>query len=663
MEAVSHDYRFAAEPRALDLRASKYREFIEEIPPANIMFDRRIVRGNTYASMIIPASTQQEIERQQAQNRQKSKNFKQKSSDQPEETLDFKGEQSELPNIEEPRDPETLMEAKTDPIMGPTLTQVEFYIDKPPSPLFIPNEDGVTESTQIEDGDLFDYDSEVDPILEVIVGKSLEHARMEVLEEYEIELMKKHKRAFTQKRDAELIEVQRQQAEFNRRKHEDDRRKLQARTQRELKRIAHEKYVCRLTSKRLLSNIRFDASIKLSDLGVFKDPSDISVHDQYLPWLFDSIQLSLLKEKSVDDMIESIFKQTVRELSRQHNEAVTVEYARREQIRQEEIRKRKETESRKQKRNELRAKRQAERERIALRNKINDELLSHGVTAEGITRQFLSDSDGRHTEPVVCSPGGLIGEFVIFLSSVEEVMEVELSQEQVSNFLLNYLNHGLNSPAMVYSNLTSLALERLNELAAEGLPSEYEAAVRLLLDFLLNPENSVHRTSVSLLIGNPENFGIRYGLVENFLYAFFSVFMAKEDNHLVEVKEKIMVKACDWTDAREMAVVRIKVPGVKSEDNEDDENPAYLPLPDDQIHDRVLMVTPSNEKVSVLIVHCIAQKFFREEMMNWLKTSKIVESIDLGKVNQVFLAKASDFEEKIIRLKSDNLPEYEFYIN
>ena len=577
--------------------------------------------------------------------------------------MDFKGEQSELPNIEEPREPETLMEAKTDPIMGPTLTQVEFYIDKPPSPLFIPNEDGVVRSTQIEDGDLFDYDTEVEPILEVIVGKSLEHARMEVLEEYEIELMKKHKRNFTQKRDAELIEVQRQQAEFNRRKHEDDRRKLQARTQRELKRIAHEKYVCRLTSKRMLSNIRFDASSKLTDLGVFKDPSDISIHDQYLPWLFDTIQHSLHKEKSVDDMIESIFKQTVRELSRQHNEAVTVEYARREQIRQEEIRKRKEAESRKQKRNELRAKRQAERERIALKNKINDELLNHGVTAEGITRQYLSDSDGRHTEPVVCTPGGLIGEFVQFLSTIEEVMEIELNQEQVTNFLVNYLNHGLNSPAMVYSNLTNLAMERLAEMTAEGLPSEYEAAVRVLLDFLLNPENSVHRTTLTLLIGNPENFGIRYGLVENFLFAFFSVFMAKEDSPLAEAKEKVSVKASEWGDGREMAVVRIKIPGVKNEDIDDDDSPVYFPVPDDQIHDRVLLVTPSNERVSVFLIHSIAQKFFREELLNWLKSSKLLETIDLGKLSQVYSAKASDFEEKIIRLKSDNLPEYDFYIN
>jgi hypothetical protein len=613
--------------------------------------------------MIIPASTQQEIERQQAQNRQKSTNLKAKTSERPEESLDLKAEQSEIPNIEEPRAAETQMEPKTDPVMGTTLTQVEFYIDKPPSPVFLPNKEGIDCSTQIEEGDLFDYDTEVEPILEVIVGKSLEHARMEVLEEYEIELMKKHKRTFTQKRDAELIEVQRLQAEFNRRKQEDDRRKLQARTQRELKRIAHEKFVCRLTSKRLLSNIRLEVSSKLEDFGVFKDMAETGLHDQYLPWLFDTVQATLVKERAVEDMMESIFKQTTRELSRQHNEAVMVEYARREQIRQEEIRKRKETEARKQKRNELRAKRQAERERIALRNKIDDEILHHGVTAEGITRQYLHDTDGRFNEPVVCSPAGLLGELLLFFSSVEEVVEDELSQDLVTNYLAHYLNHGMNSPALLYSNFTPMALERLNEITAEGLPSEHEAAVRFLMNFLLNPEHSVPRTSLTLLLNNPESFGIRYGLVENFLFSLFSIFLAKDDSPLAEVKEKVNVKAFEWGEGREVAVVRIKIPPVKNDDAEEEDVPVYIPLPDDQIHDRVLMVVPGNERLSVLIVHTIAQKFFREEIFNWMKNSKLAETLDYAKINQVYSAKAADFEEKIIRLKSDNLPEYEFYIN
>ena len=38
--------------------------------------------------------------------------------------------------------------------------------------------------TQIwdQDPDLFDYENEVEPILQVLVGKSIEHARIEIIE-------------------------------------------------------------------------------------------------------------------------------------------------------------------------------------------------------------------------------------------------------------------------------------------------------------------------------------------------------------------------------------------------------------------------------------------------------------------------------------------------
>ena len=563
--------------------------------------------------------------------------------------------------VEEPMR-EAYLEPLADPVLNPTHTQVEFFIDRPPTPMFIPNEEGVDEETQIEDGDLFDFDIEVDPILEVIVGKTLEHARMEVLEEFEIELIRKHHRDFTQRRDAELIEVQRMEAEFIRREQEDIRRKLQARTQRELKKSAHQKYVCRITSKRFLSNIRFDASKRLMDLGVFKDPEVTSLNDQLIPWVIESMQSSLVKRVAVSEILETVFKQTVRELSRQQTEAVTVEYARREQIRQEQIRKKKETEARKLKRNELRAKRQAERDRLALKAKIEDEILAPGVYQEGITRQILSDSDGRHTEPVMCSPGGQIGEFLLLLSSVEEVLEIELSQDQVTAYLYHYLMHGMNASALVYANLNSTALEKFNELIAEGLPQEYEESQRLLIDFLLNPENSVPRTSLTIMWNNPESFGIRYGLAEYFLYSFFSILAAREDHHHVAAKEKLALKALNWAgNGKEAAIVRIKIP-VKREENEVEEH-TNSEIPDEHLLDRILMVNPTHERFSVLVIHHIAQRFFRNEIINWLKTSKLIETVDYDRLKAVYISRALDFEEKIISMKAEGLPEYGFEIN
>jgi len=47
-------------------------------------------------------------------------------------------------------------------------------------------------STQIYEGDheLFDFNAEVEPMLNVLCSKTLEQARMEVLEETELEIIK-----------------------------------------------------------------------------------------------------------------------------------------------------------------------------------------------------------------------------------------------------------------------------------------------------------------------------------------------------------------------------------------------------------------------------------------------------------------------------------------
>jgi hypothetical protein len=45
--------------------------------------------------------------------------------------------------------------------------------------------------TQVwDDGELFNFDYEVEPILQVVIGKTLEASRLEVLEEEELREMK-----------------------------------------------------------------------------------------------------------------------------------------------------------------------------------------------------------------------------------------------------------------------------------------------------------------------------------------------------------------------------------------------------------------------------------------------------------------------------------------
>lgn len=57
---------------------------------------------------------------------------------------------------------------------------------RPPSPPFVPSKVGVDVETQIYDGDLFDFDVEVQPILESLVGHTIEQGLVEILHEEEL---------------------------------------------------------------------------------------------------------------------------------------------------------------------------------------------------------------------------------------------------------------------------------------------------------------------------------------------------------------------------------------------------------------------------------------------------------------------------------------------
>ena len=83
----------------------------------------------------------------------------------------------------------------------------DYYIDRPPSATYIPDEEGTDEAIQVHnvDPDLFDYNLEVEPILQVLVGKSLEQARIEVIEQHELAQLASANRRYKQQREAMLV--------------------------------------------------------------------------------------------------------------------------------------------------------------------------------------------------------------------------------------------------------------------------------------------------------------------------------------------------------------------------------------------------------------------------------------------------------------------------
>ena len=162
MEAAP--YTHATAPHAVASR-TKYREPMEGENDAlanNIMYDKRVVRGNTYAAQILPATAQAEQLEMERKSQMSTRTKRTKPPPKPDTPPAADGRKHIDVQTEQ------YLEELTDrPVEADIETQTDAFMDQLPAPIFIPMKTGVDVETQIYDGDLFDFDAEVDPILEV----------------------------------------------------------------------------------------------------------------------------------------------------------------------------------------------------------------------------------------------------------------------------------------------------------------------------------------------------------------------------------------------------------------------------------------------------------------------------------------------------------------
>jgi len=76
----------------------------------------------------------------------------------------------------------------------------------------MPRKKGVDKKTLVEDNELFLFDDEVEPILSVLCGKTLEVSRMEVLEEEELREMTEQQDHYKRMLAAEVTDIERMEA-------------------------------------------------------------------------------------------------------------------------------------------------------------------------------------------------------------------------------------------------------------------------------------------------------------------------------------------------------------------------------------------------------------------------------------------------------------------
>ncbi|XP_067844449.1 radial spoke head protein 3 homolog [Heptranchias perlo] len=314
----SDTYTFSSRPRALQER-KKYRQQQQCATGyhGNIMYDRRVVRGNTYAQHTLPVTAQPdpiEIQRQQevqrrAVARRRAKAQLRTGTPHPVEGRIHTEVQTEL-YLEELSD--RIEEVDVD-------TQTDAFLDKPQTPLFIPGKTGKDVATQIEEGELFDFDIEVKPMLEVLVGKTIEQALLEVMEEEELANLRALQRDFEEIRNAELAEVQRMEEKERRHREEKKRRMAQQQEVLKKEKDTSDKIAARAFAQNYLADLIPAVFSTLQDNGYFYDPVERDVEKVFLPWLMGEVKKSIEKRILGRTMLDII----LRDVANSRNRAFT----------------------------------------------------------------------------------------------------------------------------------------------------------------------------------------------------------------------------------------------------------------------------------------------------------------------------------------------------
>ncbi|XP_049317889.1 uncharacterized protein LOC105225621 [Bactrocera dorsalis] len=215
---------------SVNLTKQQFREQIQQhrakrdIPPQtyrNVMYDRRVIRGSVFGTQQLlensdPFDKAAEIRRRHAIRKQKVCRSQRNILGTP---PPVNGRRHEVIQTEK-----YLEELVQRPPEFSVDTQTDLFLEKPPEPPYIPSKVGVDAATEIADGELFHFDAEAQPIIDILVDACIEQSMLEVAHEQEIAELRRQQAEFLAQREAELAELRRLEAEEIRLQAEKERR-------------------------------------------------------------------------------------------------------------------------------------------------------------------------------------------------------------------------------------------------------------------------------------------------------------------------------------------------------------------------------------------------------------------------------------------------------
>ena len=318
----------------------------------------------------------------------------------------------------------------------------------PPTPVYVWHEkSGVDVECQIGDEDLFNFDEEVKPLLRVLISKTLEDARREVLEEEELKEIIKQQEKYKNLFDNNSNRIRQLEEDEKNRLEEHKRLKALKDNMIEKTKMFQKKLKSRLMAKIYISKLRKEAYNDLGKRKVFQNEDTNYYLTQLLPEMHGLVEEYTKNDYLIVNKMNEMFNKRKSDKARKvHQEAVEKErnrLANNERIR--ELNKKLE-EKRKQEERERRAKIKHDKLLNGLRKTIQEELVTNSEWAEDVENVYNINGYYQKNKNVTLI-GGPIGQMALILNYLD-IENPEFSAEKKINKILEaYLE---KSPPFVF---------------------------------------------------------------------------------------------------------------------------------------------------------------------------------------------------------------------
>ena len=297
----------------------------------NFVTDSRLKRGHNFGIIYVTSSNYDETSSLKPQTKKDSKNFKPNLKNK-NYIGQIKEKEAQEKKINEKEGECGICTTKVTTTVRPTPITFEEIIQTdplppPPQPLLIwPKKTGIDEECQIEDGDLFCFDEEVQPLVHIIVSKTLEESRREVLEEEELKHIKEQQAKYKKLNEANNNRIKSIEEKEKKIFAEHNRKKELKENRIKLTKIFQQKLQSRMKAKQYISKLKSDCYNSLGQNKVFKNKDDNYYFTDLLPELHDLVNEYTTNDYLIVNKMNDMFSKRKKNNDRKkHQESVTNE--------------------------------------------------------------------------------------------------------------------------------------------------------------------------------------------------------------------------------------------------------------------------------------------------------------------------------------------------